>query len=77
MSDYVPSNEWMVVDSPAVKNIKYYPCCEEPYPDLTFTVKLKRSVVIAAIWSRVRRTIRNKAHRAASVFDALPESTER
>lgn len=42
MSDYVASNEWMVLDSPAVKNIKYYPCCHEPYPDLTFSIKLKR-----------------------------------
>ena len=77
MEDYVENNEFKVISYAATKVIKYYPCCEEPYPDLTFTVKLKRSVVIAAIWSRVRRTIRNKAHRAASVFDALPESTER
>jgi len=27
------------------KNVKYYSCCKEPYPDLTFTVRLKRIAV--------------------------------
>ncbi len=42
VSDYIESNEWGLVGHPAVKNVKYYPCCEEPYPDLTFTLVLKR-----------------------------------
>ena len=42
VTDYVASNEWAIVDHPAKKNLKYYPCCEEPYPDLTFTLHIKR-----------------------------------
>ena len=44
-NDYVPSNEWALVENPAKKNLNYYSCCEEPYPDLTFRVKLKRIAV--------------------------------
>ena len=45
LNDYIESNEWKVVTHAAIKNTKYYPCCVEPYPDLTFTLKLKRKVV--------------------------------
>ncbi len=50
VSDYIESNEWGLLGHPAVKNVKYYPCCEEPYPDLTFTLKLKR---IAAFYNYI------------------------
>ena len=44
LSNYVPSNEWNVIASPARKNIKYYKCCIEPYPHLTFQLVLQRVV---------------------------------
>ncbi|GFN91884.1 neuronal acetylcholine receptor subunit alpha-7 [Plakobranchus ocellatus] len=44
MSDYVQSNEWDVVENVGVRNVKYYTCCPEPYPDMTFTLRLKRKV---------------------------------
>lgn len=44
LNDYIESNEWEVLDNPAQKNIQRYPCCIEPYPDLTFTLKLRRKV---------------------------------
>ena len=44
LNDYIESNEWKVVGHPAKKNIRYYPCCNEPYPDLTFTIQLRRKV---------------------------------
>ena len=50
VSDYIESNEWGLLGHPAIKNVKYYPCCEEPYPDLTFTLKLKR---IAAFYNYI------------------------
>ena len=49
-TDYIESNEWGLVAHPAVKNTKYYPCCKEPYPDLTFILKLKR---IAAFYNYI------------------------
>ncbi|XP_013418084.1 neuronal acetylcholine receptor subunit alpha-5 isoform X2 [Lingula anatina] len=44
LKDYVESNEWVVMDSPAKKNVKTYPCCPEPFPDLTFTIRFRRKV---------------------------------
>ena len=41
-SSYVESNEWQLLGWPAIKNNKFYPCCAEPYPDLTFTIVVKR-----------------------------------
>ena len=48
INDYVDSNEWMLLEHPAIKNIQFYPCCKEPFPDLTFTLRVKR---IAAFYS--------------------------
>lgn len=42
VSDYIESNMWALMEHSAVKNVKYYPCCEEPYPDLTFKLRLRR-----------------------------------
>ena len=36
------SNEWELVGHPAQKNTIQYACCPEPYPDLTFTIALRR-----------------------------------
>jgi len=38
----VQSNEWELLGCPAVKNVVTYPCCAEPFPDLTFTIIVKR-----------------------------------
>ncbi len=32
LQEYYISTEWDVMTAPAVRNEKYYPCCEEPYP---------------------------------------------
>ena len=50
ISDYIVSNEWNLLAYPARKNVKYYPCCVEPFPDLTFTLKLRR---IAAFYNYI------------------------
>ncbi|RVE65001.1 hypothetical protein OJAV_G00131970 [Oryzias javanicus] len=34
--------EWEVLGMPAKKNIVQYGCCADPYPDVTYTLKLKR-----------------------------------
>jgi len=44
LGDFVPSNEWDVVSHDAVRNVVIYPCCTEPFPDLTFTLVLRRKV---------------------------------
>ena len=34
--------EWVITSFPVVKNVLYYACCPDPYPDLTYTLNLKR-----------------------------------
>jgi hypothetical protein len=50
VNDYIKSNEWELTGHPAKKNVKYYPCCKEPFPDLTFTLTIKR---IAAFYNYI------------------------
>lgn len=42
LQEYYISTEWDVMTVPAVRNEKYYPCCEEPYPDIFFYLELRR-----------------------------------
>uniref|UniRef100_A0AAY4A014 Uncharacterized protein n=1 Tax=Denticeps clupeoides TaxID=299321 RepID=A0AAY4A014_9TELE len=42
LSDFVENVEWECHGMPAVKNVIMYGCCSDPYPDITFTVLLKR-----------------------------------
>ncbi|XP_068124214.1 neuronal acetylcholine receptor subunit alpha-9 [Hyperolius riggenbachi] len=42
LSDFVENVEWEMHGMPAVKNVITYGCCSEPYPDITFTLILKR-----------------------------------
>ncbi|KAK0147022.1 Neuronal acetylcholine receptor subunit alpha-7 [Merluccius polli] len=41
-STYIPNGEWDLVAVPAKRNELYYDCCKEPYPDVTFTVTMRR-----------------------------------
>jgi len=43
ISDYVISNEWELLDQPGRRNVRYYACCgDQPYPDLTFILRMRR-----------------------------------
>ncbi|ELV10431.1 neuronal acetylcholine receptor subunit alpha-9 [Tupaia chinensis] len=42
LSDFIEDVEWEVHGMPAAKNVISYGCCSEPYPDVTFTLLLKR-----------------------------------
>ncbi len=42
LQEYYISTEWDVMQAHAVRNEKYYPCCEEPYPDIIFYLLLRR-----------------------------------
>ncbi|OAF68346.1 Acetylcholine receptor-like protein cup-4 [Intoshia linei] len=35
-------NEWAVTSIKTTRNVLYYACCKEPYPDVTFTIEMKR-----------------------------------
>jgi len=36
LSSYYNSVEWDLMEVTAQKHNSHYPCCEEPYPDVTF-----------------------------------------
>ncbi|KAM4603478.1 neuronal acetylcholine receptor subunit alpha-9-I [Polymixia lowei] len=42
LSDFVENVEWECHGMPAVKNVIMYGCCSDPYPDITYTLLLKR-----------------------------------
>ncbi|XP_046892556.1 neuronal acetylcholine receptor subunit alpha-10a [Hypomesus transpacificus] len=42
IADLVENVEWEILGMPAKKNVILYGCCAEPYPDVTYTLKLKR-----------------------------------
>ncbi|XP_060929632.1 neuronal acetylcholine receptor subunit alpha-10a [Limanda limanda] len=42
LADLVVNVEWEVEGMPAKKNVIQYGCCAEPYPDVTYILKLKR-----------------------------------
>ncbi|XP_077988974.1 neuronal acetylcholine receptor subunit alpha-7-like [Glandiceps talaboti] len=42
VDNFLPNGEWDLVDIPVNRHDLYYPCCPEPYPDITFTIQMKR-----------------------------------
>ncbi|OQV20252.1 Neuronal acetylcholine receptor subunit alpha-10 [Hypsibius exemplaris] len=42
ISNYLPSMEWDLKNFTAKRNIVYYSCCAEPYPDITMTLSMQR-----------------------------------
>ena len=42
LRDYYTNVEWDVLNVTAMKRVKFYPCCPEPYPDITFNITLRR-----------------------------------
>ncbi|CAK6978512.1 neuronal acetylcholine receptor subunit alpha-7-like, partial [Scomber scombrus] len=42
LSTYTANGEWDLVEVPGKKNDRSYACCAEPYPDVTYTVVLRR-----------------------------------
>lgn len=42
LSNFVHNGEWELVDVKAIRNVVHYPCCPEPFPDVTFTIHIRR-----------------------------------
>ncbi|EFX87442.1 hypothetical protein DAPPUDRAFT_312255 [Daphnia pulex] len=49
LTEFYPSVEWDILDVPARKNEERYPCCEEPYPDITFNVTMRRKTLFYTV----------------------------
>ncbi|KAL7858011.1 hypothetical protein AOLI_G00181130, partial [Acnodon oligacanthus] len=42
ITGYIANGEWDLVEVPGRRNERFYDCCKEPYPDVTFTVVMRR-----------------------------------
>ncbi len=41
-SNYIKNSEWTLLKLHAKRNIRFYSCCAEPYPDVTYTIQIRR-----------------------------------
>ncbi|KAJ8383790.1 hypothetical protein AAFF_G00214770 [Aldrovandia affinis] len=48
-SGYMLNGEWDLVGVPGNRNVVYYDCCKEPYPDVTFIVTIRRRTLYYAL----------------------------
>ena len=42
VSNYVSNGEWDLINVKVIRNVEYYSCCPEPYPDVNFTLHIRR-----------------------------------
>lgn len=45
LSNYVNNGEWTLVATKVVRNEITYPCCPEPFPDVTFYIQVRRRIL--------------------------------
>jgi len=49
LDDYYKSTEWDLLAVKSKKDMKYYPCCSEPYADIKFNITIRRKTLFYAI----------------------------
>ncbi|XP_025193657.1 acetylcholine receptor subunit alpha-like [Melanaphis sacchari] len=49
LSEFYSSVEWDILEVPAIRNEKYYTCCEEPYLDITFNITMRRKTLFYTV----------------------------
>ena len=42
LTNFVSNGEWEMIDVTTIRNVQYYSCCPEPYPDVTFHLHMRR-----------------------------------
>ncbi|KAI8789210.1 neuronal acetylcholine receptor subunit alpha-7 [Biomphalaria glabrata] len=42
LSNYIVNGEWELLRVKCVRNVVRYACCDEPFPDVTFYIKIRR-----------------------------------
>ncbi|ESP05439.1 hypothetical protein LOTGIDRAFT_152290 [Lottia gigantea] len=45
LENYVDNGEWTLIDTKVIRNVIFYPCCREPFPDVTFYIHIRRRVL--------------------------------
>lgn len=49
LCDYYQNVEWDIINVTARRSEKFYPCCPEPYPDITFNITIRRRTLFYTI----------------------------
>ncbi|XP_045216595.2 acetylcholine receptor subunit alpha-like 1 [Mercenaria mercenaria] len=49
LCDYYQNIEWDIINVTARRKEKFYPCCPEPYPDITFNITIRRRTLFYTI----------------------------
>lgn len=49
LGEYYISVEWDILNVPAIRNEKFYPCCDEPYPDIFFNITMRRKTLFYTV----------------------------
>ncbi|XP_065170952.1 acetylcholine receptor subunit alpha-like isoform X3 [Atheta coriaria] len=49
LTEFYTSVEWDILEVPAVRNEKFYTCCEEPYLDITFNITMRRKTLFYTV----------------------------
>ena len=44
LGKFQANGEWELIAFPSKRNVQYYKCCAEPFPDVTFTLVIRRLV---------------------------------
>jgi len=57
LSNYIPNGEWDLITVRVKRNVVHYSCCEEPYPDITYTIVLRRRPLFYGRNSNTKRRL--------------------
>ena len=49
VSNYIPNSEWTLVRMHVDRNVVFYSCCAEPYPDITYTLQVTLQVHVVYV----------------------------
>lgn len=49
LSEFYTSVEWDILEVPAIRNEKFYTCCDEPYLDITFNITMRRKTLFYTV----------------------------
>nr|XP_022910691.1 acetylcholine receptor subunit beta-like 2 isoform X1 [Onthophagus taurus]XP_022910692.1 acetylcholine receptor subunit beta-like 2 isoform X1 [Onthophagus taurus] len=49
LSEFYLSVEWDILAVPATRNEEYYPCCPEPFSDITFKITMRRKTLFYTV----------------------------
>lgn len=45
LTSYITNGEWDIIETKATRDEKFYPCCNEPFPTIIFTVRVRRRML--------------------------------